>query len=65
MQKRAYFDRRTLETDDKTAEIDENDERSYNKPQIFLYELFKLHEKGLVDDKNIRDHVLAMVSDLL
>lgn len=51
--------------DDKTTEIDENDERCYDTPQIFLHQLFKLYEKGLIDDKNIRDQVFLMVDDFL
>lgn len=60
-QKRAYFERKSTGMDDKPTEIDENDEKYYDTPQIFLHQLFKLYEKGLIDDKNIRDQVFLMV----
>lgn len=60
-QKRAYFENKLAGMDDKTTEIDENDEKFYDTPQIFLHQLFKLYEKGLIDDKNIRDQVFLMV----
>lgn len=59
-QKRAYFEENPIEDADKT-EIDENDDRSYDSPQIFLHQLFKLYRKGLIDDRNIRDQVYLMV----
>lgn len=62
-QKQTYFEKKLTGIDDKTTEIDENDERCYDTPQIFLHQLFKLYEKGLVDDRNIRDQVFLMVSD--
>lgn len=64
-QKQAYFDSKITGVDDKITEIDENDEQYYDSPQIFLHQLFKLYEKGLIDDKNIRDQVFLMVSVFL
>lgn len=61
-QKRAYFAENPIENS-ATAEIDENDERCYETPQIFIHQLFKLYRKGLVDDKNIRDQVYLMVRE--
>lgn len=62
-QKRAYFAENPMENDDTTPEIDEDDDRCYESPQIFLRQLFKLYKKGLVDDKNIRDQVYLMVKN--
>lgn len=64
-QKEAYFRENPMGTADSTPEIDdEDDERCYESPQIFLRQLFKLYRKGLIDDKNIRDQVYLMVNDL-
>lgn len=60
-QKRAYFEKKLSGIDEKTTEIDENDDECYDTPQIFLHQLFKLYEKGLIDDRNIRDQVFLMV----
>lgn len=63
-QKVAYFRENPMGSADSTPEIDdEDDERCYQSPQIFLRQLFKLYRKGLIDDKNIRDQVYLMVND--
>lgn len=60
-QKEAYFKENPMDTVDTTPEIDEDDDRVYESPQIFIRQLFKLYKKGLVDDKNIRDQVYLMI----
>lgn len=60
--KQAYFTENPMGSADTTPEIEEDDDRSYESPQIFLHQLFKLYGKGLIDDKNIRDQVYLMVS---
>lgn len=61
-QKKIYFNEHPIGSKDTVDEIDENDnEKFYEKPQIFLHQLFRLYGKGLVDDKNIRDQVYLMV----
>lgn len=60
-QKRAYFEENVSESMNSTSEIEENEDRCYDTPQIFIHQLFKLYKKGLVDDKNIRDQVYLMV----
>lgn len=61
-QKRAYFEENLTESMNSTSEIEENEDRCYETPQIFIHQLFKLYKKGLVDDKNIRDQVYLMVN---
>lgn len=60
-QKRAYFAENPIGREDTTPEIDEDDDRCYESPQIFIRQLLKLYKKGLIDDKNIRDQVYLMV----
>lgn len=62
-QKQAYFRENPMGSADSALEIDEDDDRCYESPQIFLRQLFKLYNKGLIDDKNIRDQVYLMVTD--
>lgn len=61
-QKNAYLAENPLGSGDTTPEIDEDDDQCYESPQIFLRKLFKLYNKGIVDDKNIRDQVYLMVN---
>lgn len=62
-QKQAYFKENPMGSVDSSPEIDdEDDDRCYDSPQIFLRQLFKLYNKGLIDDKNIRDQVYLMVN---
>lgn len=49
---------------DSTPEIGEDDDRDYETPQIFINELFKLQQKGMMDDKEMRDEVFLMVKTL-
>lgn len=46
--------------DDKGDENDENGP-SYEKPQIFINKLFRLHAQGGIDDKSIHDQVNLMI----
>lgn len=63
--KQEYFRENPIGSADSSLEIDdENDDRCYESPQIFLRQLFKLYNKGLIDDKNIRDQVYLMVKKL-
>lgn len=50
------------EGDDSHQEIeDENDENFYKTPQIFIDQLLRLHNKGIIDDKAIKDQVNLML----
>lgn len=61
-QKEIYFSENPIGSHTITDEIDENDdEKFYETPQIFLRQLFRLYSKGLIDDKNIRDQIFLMV----
>lgn len=62
-QKAAYFKEKSMNgKDHENNEIAEDDATEhYESPQIFVRQLFKLYDKGLVDDQNIRDQVFLMV----
>lgn len=48
--------------DNDADEIAEDDATEhYESPQILIRQLFKLCNKGLIDEQNIRDEVFGMV----
>lgn len=39
-----------------------NTNESFKEPQIFVNELFKLKEAGLIDDKMVDDQIITMIA---
>lgn len=41
--------------------LSHSDDEFFSTPQIFVNELLKMHESGLIDDRTLDDQILTMI----
>lgn len=43
------------------SQLSTTDDEFFRNPQIFVNELLKMHEKGLINDQTLDDQILTMI----